>query len=328
MSTFTVRCECGEQFHVEDSARGRHIRCRRCGRVIAVEPPTTRPASTESAPKPTTRARSSRSARPSPAAGDARRPVLIPRTGASRLATYACWAYLAVVVVATVLMWGWGDNGVLGTVVLFMGRWVFLLPLLALVPAALWLRRALLVPLALAAVVAVGPLMGFRTGWRRLLPGPEGMPLRVVTYNAGGGAVLAQVLPDFLTRWQPHVVALQECRDALTAAVRLSTGWHQYVGREICLLSRFPIREASVMDRSGLDRVKQSDAEVGGAGYVVRFVLDGPRGPIRVANLHLETPRDAYRAACQRSLSAACPAGVASGRSPGRLRRPACARRR
>ena len=222
-------------------------------------------------------------------------PVLIPRTGATRVATWACWAYLGAVILAAVLMWGWGDRGVIGTVILFMGRWVFLLPLAVLVPAALWLRRDLLLPLAIATIVVVGPIMGFRTGWRRLASAPAGTPLRVVTYNAGGGAVLAQLLPDFLRKWAPDVLALQECRDALTAAVRLSTGWHQYVGRELCLLSRYPIREASVMDRSGLDRVKQSESkEIGGAGYVVRFVLDGPRGPIRVANLHLETPRKGF----------------------------------
>ena len=221
--------------------------------------------------------------------------MLIPRTGAARMVAYACWAYLAVATLIAILMWGLGDRAVPGTVLLFMGRWVFLLPLLALVPAALWDRRDLLLPLALAALVVVGPIMGFRTGWRRLLPAPEGAPLRVVTYNAGGGAVLAQVLPEFLSRWRPHVVALQECRDALVTAVRLSAGWHQYVGRDLCLLSRLPIREASVMDRSGLDRVKQSEAkEIGGAGYVVRFVLDGPRGPIRVGNLHLETPRKGF----------------------------------
>ena len=220
--------------------------------------------------------------------------MLIPQTGAARMAAYACWAYLAAVIVVAVLMWGWGDRAALGTVVLFMGRWVLLLPLVALAPAALWLRRDLLIPLALAALVVIVPIMGVRAGWRRLLPAPEGVPVRVVTYNAGGGAVLAQLLPEFLSRWQPHVVALQECRDALAVAVRLSAGWHQYVGRELCLLSRFPIREASVMDRSALDRVKQSEEEIGGAGYVVRFVLDGPGGPIRVGNLHLETPRKGF----------------------------------
>ena len=201
-------------------------------------------------------------------------------------------AYLAAVALIAAVMWGLGDRSVVGTVLLFMGRWVVLLPLVVLLPAALWLRRSSLFPLALAALIGVGPIMGLRTGWRRLLPTPAGTQLRVVTHNAGGGALLAQLLPSFLTRWQPQVAAFQECGEPLAAAVRLSAGWHQYVGRDLCLLSRYPIRDAQVMDRSALDRVKQSEAkEFGGAGYVVRFTLEGPRGPLRVANLHLETPR-------------------------------------
>ena len=298
MSTFTVHCDCGEQFHAEETARGRHIRCRRCGRVIEVAGRSSGTASARPAGQPDSR----NGARPAGRAGPARGPVLIPRTGA-RLAAYACWAYLAAVLVIAVVMWGLGDRAIPGTVLLFMGRWVFLLPLLVLVPAALWLRRDLLLPLALAALVVVGPIMGFRTGWRRLLPAPEGSPVRVVSYNAGGGAVLAQLLPSFLSRWQPHVLALQECGDALAAAVRLTAGWHQYVGPDLCLLSRYPIRDASVMDRSALDRVKQSEVrEIGGAGYVVRFALDGPRGPIRVGNLHLETPRKGFEGLMERDL--------------------------
>ena len=55
------------------------------------------------------------------------------------------------------------------------------------------------------------------------------------------------------------------------------------------------------MDRSALDRVKQSEEkETGEPGYVVRFVLDGPRGPIRVGNLHLETPRKGLEGLMQR----------------------------
>jgi endonuclease/exonuclease/phosphatase (EEP) superfamily protein YafD len=202
------------------------------------------------------------------------------------------WGYLAAVALVAAVMWMLGDRSVVGTVLLFMGRWIVLLPLVVLLPAALLVRRDFLFPLALAALIAVGPIMGFRTGWRRVLPSPAGTQFRVVTYNAGGGALIAQVLPSFLSRWQPQVVAFQECGDPLAAAIRLSAGWHQCVGRDLCLLSRYPIREAQVMDRSALDRVKQSEAkELGGAGYVVRFVLDGPRGAMRVANLHLETPR-------------------------------------
>jgi vancomycin resistance protein VanJ len=139
-------------------------------------------------------------------------------------------------------------------------------------------------------------VMGLRTGWRRLLPHPAGTPLRVVSFNADGGEFAAQMIPTMLAEWKPQVVAFQECGEMLATTVGLiptwMPGWHQFVGKDLCLLSRYPIREASVMDRSQLDRVKQSEEkEFGGAGYVVRFVLETPRGRIRVANLHLETPR-------------------------------------
>jgi vancomycin resistance protein VanJ len=217
---------------------------------------------------------------------------MMPQTMTSRVVGWLAWAYLAAVVLVAAIMWLWGDRSTIGTVLLFMGRWVVLLPLVVLLPALVWLRRDLLFVLALAALVAIGPVMGFRLGWRRILPSPAGPTLRVVSYNAGGGAVLAGQLPTFLSRWQPQVVAFQECGEPLAAAVQRTSGWQQYVGRDLCLLSRYPIRSLAVMDRSALDLVKQSEEkEVGGAGYVVRFVLDGPRGPIRVANLHLETPR-------------------------------------
>jgi vancomycin resistance protein VanJ len=212
--------------------------------------------------------------------------------GAARLLGGAAWGYLVAVVLVAAAMWLLGDRAIPGTVLLFMGRWVFLLPLALLVPAALWLRRDLLLPLAAAAVVVLGPILGFRTGWRRLLPHPAGMPVRVVTFNAGGGRVLAQLLPSLLDSWKPQIVAFQECGEPLAAAVRTSVGWHHYEGRDLCFLSRYPIRQVNVMDRSALDRVKQSEEkEIGGAGYAVRFVLDGPSGPIRVGNVHLETPR-------------------------------------
>jgi endonuclease/exonuclease/phosphatase family metal-dependent hydrolase len=85
---------------------------------------------------------------------------------------------------------------------------------------------------------------------------------------------------------------MQECGVELAAAARLVSGWYHFESADLCLMSRYPIRSSAVMDRSNLDRIKQSEAkEIGGAGYVERFVLDGPAGPIRVGNLHLETPR-------------------------------------
>jgi endonuclease/exonuclease/phosphatase (EEP) superfamily protein YafD len=205
---------------------------------------------------------------------------------------FGAWVYLAAVVLVAATMWTLGDRTVVGTVLLCMGRRVFLLPLALLVPLALWLRPLSLGVLLAAALVVLGPIMGFRTGWRRYLSHPAGASLRAVTFNAEGGRVLAQILPSVLERWRAQIVAFQECGPELGAAARLVPGWHAFTSRDLCLLSRYPIRDSAVMDRSALDRVKQSgNDQIGGAGYVVRFVLDAPTGPIRVANLHLETPR-------------------------------------
>ena len=57
--------------------------------------------------------------------------------------------------------------------------------------AALVRNRAMLAPLALAALVAVVPVVGFRLGWQRLLSHPAGAHVRVVTLNADGGDWIA-----------------------------------------------------------------------------------------------------------------------------------------
>ena len=297
MSTFTVHCRCGEAFHVNDAAIGRHVVCRRCGTVTEVE----RPSATEpQAPSPRRRRRRRNSATSAP---PSRQPLLVPRTGFARILSWAVWAYLGAVIVIAALMWTLGDRAIVGSILLFMGRWVFLLPLALLLPAALWLRRDRLPHLIVAAAIVLGPIMGFRTGWRRALPQPAGLPVRVATFNTEGGGVLAQLLPGMLDRWGAQIVAFQECGESLAAATSQLTGWYHHEEKDLCLLSRYPIRRAEIMDRSGLDRVKQSESkEIGGAGYVVRFVLDGPRGPIRVANLHLETPRKGFEGLMDRDL--------------------------
>src|SRR4029079_98815 len=127
-------------------------------------------------------------------------------------------------------------------------------------------------------------------GWRRLLPAPEGLHTRVISFNTDAADFVAMVLPNLLDQWKPDIGAFQECSPRLAEAVRTITGWNHHESQDLCLLSRYPMRSADVMDRSGLDRVRQSD-DIGGAGFAVRFVLDTPRGLIRVGSLHLETPR-------------------------------------
>ena len=228
-------------------------------------------------------------------AGSTGRAAVGVRAPGTPLARFA-GGYLAAVCLLALLMWGFGDRWWPATVLLFMGRWIFLLPLAVLLPAALLSQRRLVVPLLLGALVVVGPLMGFRTGWRRLLPGAPGPRVRVVTLNAGGGEAIAPDLPILLERWKGDVIALQECGESLVAAARRMDGWYEHDTSGLCLLSRWPIRASSTMDRRALERVKQDAAGIGGAGYVARYDLATPHGPVNFATLHLETPRKGFEA--------------------------------
>ncbi len=206
--------------------------------------------------------------------------------------TLTSWGYLVLVCSIAILMWGLGDRWWPATILLFIGRWIFALPLVVLIPAAAMLRRTLLVPSLLSALVVAGPIMGFRTGWESWLPSQAGLHFRVVTFNVDGGNQIADILPVLLTQWEPDVVAFQECDATLIDATHGLSGWYHNDVRSLCLISRYPIRTVSVMNRDALERVHQDEiAGVGGAGYVVRYAIDTPSGTINFTNLHLETPR-------------------------------------
>ena len=205
------------------------------------------------------------------------------------------WSYLAAIVAIALVMWGFGDRWWPATILLFMGRWVFLLPLPVLVLAALVLQARLLIPVAIGAVLVLGPLMGGRIGWARPLAPSDGMRLRVVTLNTDGGRLVALDLPQLLQQWAADVVLFQECGDELATTTERMPGWQWHHVRGLCLLTRLPIVAAEVMDRRALERVREDEgAGIGGAGYVVRYALRTPEGPINVANLHLETPRKGF----------------------------------
>jgi endonuclease/exonuclease/phosphatase (EEP) superfamily protein YafD len=189
-------------------------------------------------------------------------------------------------------MWALGDRTVPGTVLLYVGRWVYLVPVAGLAATAGRARHALRVPIVATALVVVGPIMGFTSGWRRLLPDPEGPRIRVVTLNTGANARIADELPALIEEWQADIVAIQECGPTMPAAMRGLRGWHVHEARPLCLVSRFPVSAAAAMDRTSLERVRSDQVmAIGGAGYVVRYVVQTPAGPLGFTNLHLETAR-------------------------------------
>jgi len=187
-------------------------------------------------------------------------------------------------------MWGLGDVWWPATALLFVGRWIFLVPLALLVPAAALFSRRNFVPLTVAALVVLGPVMGTRTGWHRLLATRAGTAFRVVSFNAAGGVQLVGDMQRLLDELAPDVLAIQECGSALAASLSEVKGWEHHEAVGLCFLSRYPIRQASVMDRSMLEAVNR-DSDIGGSGAVVRYLIETPGGPVQVTNLHLETPR-------------------------------------
>jgi vancomycin resistance protein VanJ len=298
--SFTITCRCGERFHVDERSVGRRLKCR-CGRTITVRGPRRRRRNRIRAAG--RRLKSVGAAivqasrrRSRDAAGDRHLysyPISRVERIATRTLTILTWGYLAAVCSIAVVMWTLGDRWWIATILLFMGRWIFLVPLALLIPAAILVRRRLVGVLVLGGLVVAGPVMGARTGWRTLLPAapPNGFPLRVVSFNADAGRLLAINLPIVLVDWKPDVVALQECGEELVRAVRAVPGWYHHSANGLCFLSRYPIRDSSVMDRAALEVVHKSSAQIGGSGAVVRYVIATPSGDVQVTNLHLETPR-------------------------------------
>jgi len=210
--------------------------------------------------------------------------------------TRLSWAYLTAMAVVWLVLWGLGDRWWPATVLLFISRWPFLLPLLVLAPAAFLYRRTMLVPLAIGGLIALVPVAGFHFGFLRLLGRPSGAPFRIVTLNADGGLPLVLQLPYLLDEWKPDVVGFQECGDELRVAVESVQGWYHHTVRQLCVLSRYPITDSAVMDRRSLEQVKESSAGIGGTGDVARYAIQTPSGPINLTNLHLETPRKGLEA--------------------------------
>jgi endonuclease/exonuclease/phosphatase (EEP) superfamily protein YafD len=313
MKTYKVRCKCGELYYVDEKGIGKQLKCRRCNRVIEVrrmERPKV-PLSTRVGERvggffrATGRVIATPFAKPLRLVANAGRFVrsLVfdskdmrrnrkPVARWSALTMQLSWAYFAASVLLAAILWGLGDRWWVATILLFIGRWIFLLPLAVLVPAAFAFRRRAIVPLSFATLVILDPVMGLRTGWRAWLPRQAGGSIRVVTFNTDNGDGVASGLPVILETWDADIVAFQECGPRLTEAVQHVPGWHHHEEHGLCVLTRFPINSAKVMDRSAFERVKLDEAAgIGGSADVVRYDLQLPQGSITFAVLHLETPR-------------------------------------
>jgi len=195
---------------------------------------------------------------------------------------------LALVVVIWGLLKLAGDRWWPATLLTFGPRWLVLLPLLILIPAALLFQRRALVPLGVAALLGAGPVMGLCLTWSGLTGTllVENLPIvRVVTYNAGEGGANVDRVCDFIGRSHPDVFVVDEWKNAADDLLpHLGPSWHAAEHQMIAVFSRFPIR---AVERLGPDRFRKP-----WRAPALRCELATPAGPIWVVGLHLDTPRE------------------------------------
>jgi endonuclease/exonuclease/phosphatase family metal-dependent hydrolase len=193
--------------------------------------------------------------------------------------------YLALAFVSTACLWWLSDRWWLATTLLFGPRWLLLLPLLVLIPLAVRWDRPVLAPLVLSFLVVLGPVMGFRTGWRKLLTSPDSeRDIKVVSFNARGGLGVSRATTELMLDWEADIAAFQECRGPLQYAIQQLRDWNTDVTDGLCLISRFPITTVEQMERDAFQ-------VAGGSALVVTYRLDVRGQPVTFTNVHLETPR-------------------------------------
>lgn len=206
-----------------------------------------------------------------------------------------CWAYLAATIVGAVGLRLLGDHWWVATLLSFGARWPWAAPLVLLIPAAIVCRsRRSIVMLSVAAILAVGVIMDVRVPWRAWCERAPAVDtagrLRVVTWNAHWCEELdGPAASAWFATERPDVIALEEWPRGRSVAPLVGEGaWHRLDDRELCVLSRFPIRRAWPA-RFG--------PSFGPSGSGARYVIDSPAGEIPLAVVHLASPHFDFAAA-------------------------------
>ena len=177
-----------------------------------------------------------------------------------------------------------GDRTWWGTALIYSGRWPWLIPVVFLALFALAWRRQALVPLGVAALVVMGPVMGGKLSTAPLWP--DKAPIRILTFNVEGGPVVSRRIKELLVATRPDIAGFQECGPTMRDALAELEGWAAVdTAGSTCFLSRYPLRAPP-------RRMAAGDFQAaGGAAVVSRYEVMAPIGTVTVFVLHLETPR-------------------------------------
>jgi vancomycin resistance protein VanJ len=165
------------------------------------------------------------------------------RSCLTRAIPWCVWLYVAAVAAVWLLLALGGDRWWFATLILFGPRWLCALPLVVLGPLVLWMRRRMLRHLLAAALIVIGPIMGFCLPWARLTA-PDRATVRVLTCNVKGHCKDNDALNELVRTALPDIVALQGCWTEVR--VDWPAGWHVLQQGELLIASRYPLRELGV----------------------------------------------------------------------------------
>jgi endonuclease/exonuclease/phosphatase (EEP) superfamily protein YafD len=180
------------------------------------------------------------------------------------------------------------------TILLYMPRWLWLIPLLVLLPLSIRRRKVWIIPV-LTGVFILGPLMGFNVPWRRIVQRqPDGQKLRLLTCNIHRLELDISALDGFIIASDPDVVVLQDYSGWDDSPV-LRSGWNVFRLGEIFIASRFPIRDARNLDLEAIPG-DEDDEIPRNTGSAACFDLQTPGGIVHLLDIHLASPHSGFRA--------------------------------
>lgn len=196
----------------------------------------------------------------------------------------AAWAHVVLLVLVwTVMLW-WGDVWWPGTLLMYGPRWVIIAPLLLLLAIARERSRKLLLPVLIAVVILLFPILGTNVPVTHLLSNNNDDParLRIVTFNAQGGKIRHAAWQAYLRKVNPDVVLCQEWPPETTRPDLWKENWHvEVVGNILLFASRYPLGKLHLI----------TDVELRARGFVAAGDVQTPFGPVTMANVHLPTMR-------------------------------------
>jgi vancomycin resistance protein VanJ len=178
------------------------------------------------------------------------------------------------------------DESAGATLLLFGPRWIVALPLLVLVPLAIYVRSYWAGLLCiLSGLIITGPIMGGTISVGPLFGSdrPALTQLRIVSWNMDGIKV-GPAFRHFLDQTRPTILV---CQESGLAADELPAGWKVLGESGNRVATQLPMRFDGFLNFHSL----------GVSGRLDRFILETPDGQIILIDLHLPTPRPGIEAA-------------------------------